>query len=235
MTAANDSDTLAQRLEVVRRRIANAVQQYQRAPQSVTLLAASKGQPAAALRVAHHLGVIDFGENYLSEALAKQAELSDLSPLRWHFIGPVQSNKTRDIAAAFDWVHSVDRAKLLRRLSEQRPAGLAPLQVCLQVNLASEAQKSGCDITELAQLAKLAVSLPRLTLRGLMTIPPQQGDPAPLFRQLDEMLAQLRNQLPTAGLDTLSMGMSDDLETAVACGSTIVRVGSALFGPRLKT
>ena len=198
----------------------------------VTLVAVSKTQPADALRALAQAGQVAFGENYLQEALTKQAALADL-PLQWHFIGPIQSNKTRDIAARFDWVHSVERLKIAQRLNDQRSAEAPPLSVCVQVNVSREASKSGCAPGELAALAAAIAELPRLRLRGLMTIPApiaQSYDPAQPYRLLREAFEALR----VLGLpvDTLSMGMSDDFELAITHGATHVRVGSALFGPR---
>ena len=189
----------------------------------------SKTKPAAAVREAHAAGLRDFGENYLQEALGKQAELADL-PLNWHFIGPIQSNKTRPIAEHFQWVHSVDRLKIAQRLSEQRPAGLPPLNVCLQVNVSGEASKSGCAPEDLPALAEAVKQLPNLRLRGLMAIPEPTAERAAqhaAFARLRELLLDLN-----LGLDTLSMGMSDDLEAAIGEGATWVRIGTALFGAR---
>ncbi len=189
----------------------------------------SKTKPAEAVREAHAAGIQDFGENYLQEALEKQTQLADL-PLSWHFIGPIQSNKTRPIAEHFDWVHSVDRLKIAQRLSEQRPAGMAPLNICIQVNVSGEASKSGCTAADLPALAAAIAALPNLRLRGLMAIPEPTEDRAAqdaafaTVRRLQEDL-----NLP---LDTLSMGMSHDLESAVAQGATWVRIGTALFGAR---
>lgn len=192
-------------------------------------MAVSKTRPASAIRDAWASGVRDFGENYLQEALDKIAQLDEL-PLVWHFIGPIQSNKTKSIAEHFDWVHSVDRIKVARRLSEQRPAHLPSLNVCLQVNISREASKSGVLPEDVADLAAAVAALPNLTLRGLMAIPAPAEDSdsrrAPLAA-LRELMASL--DLP---LDTLSMGMSDDLTEAVQEGATIVRIGTALFGER---
>ena len=200
-----------------------------RNPDEVSLVAVSKTFPADAIRAAAACGQRHFGENYLQEARAKQEELADLD-LVWHFIGPIQSNKTRELAEHFDWVHGIEREKIARRLSEQRPAGLNPINVCIQVNVSGEASKSGVAPDELTALALLVSSLPGLKLRGLMAIPEPGGDPRPRFRLLREML----NGLGAQGLsvDTLSMGMSDDFEIAIAEGATIVRVGSAIFGQR---
>jgi len=226
--------TLEQRLADVRQRIQQACQAAGRDPARVGLLAVSKLQPAQAVRQAQQAGQQAFGENYVQEALDKMAALADLrGAIEWHLIGPLQSNKTRVVAEAFDWVHSVDRLKIAQRLSDQRPAQLPPLNVCLQVNISGEASKSGLLPQEVAQVAAAVAALPRLRLRGLMAIPgPAQGlqaQQAP-HRALRLMQQEL-NQRGLA-LDTLSMGMSDDLEAAVAEGSTMVRVGTAIFGAR---
>jgi pyridoxal phosphate enzyme (YggS family) len=221
--------TIAENIAKVRSRIREAAQAAQRDPADIGLLAVSKTKPAAAIREAFASGLADFGENYLQEALDKQAPLADL-PLRWHFIGPIQSNKTKAIAEHFDWVHSVDRLKIAERLAAQRPADLPPLNICLQVNVSGEASKSGCHPDELAALAQAVTQLPRLTLRGLMTIPEPTDDPV-VQRAAFARLRQLRDGLH-GGLDTLSMGMSHDLEAAIGEGATWVRVGTALFGAR---
>lgn len=223
---------IAVRLQAVLERIRAAEATYGRPPGSVQVLAVSKRHPTEAIRAAHAAGQRAFGENYLQEALAKQDELADLD-LNWHFIGGLQSNKTRAAAERFDWVHTVDRAKVARRLSEQRPVALAPLNVCLQVNLSEEPQKAGCSPAQVTDLAETVASLPRLRLRGLMALPaPAQGltaqrEPLARLRTLQETLRRQGHDL-----DTLSMGMSADLEAAVAEGSTLVRIGTAIFGPR---
>lgn len=222
---------IADRMQRVLERIHAAEREAGRANGAVALVAVSKTQPAGAIRQAAAAGQQDFAENYLQEALAKQDELTDLPGLIWHFIGPIQSNKTRPIAERFDWVHTVDRLRIAERLSQQRPADKPPLNVCLQVNVSGEASKSGVDLTALPELADAVAQLPRLRLRGLMTIPApanglvQQRVPFLILREAMVGLA-----LP--GLDTLSMGMSDDLEAAILEGATLVRVGTALFGPR---
>ena len=221
--------TIAKNIAKVRTRIREAAQACGRDPQTVGLLAVSKTKPAAAVREAHACGQRDFGENYLQEALNKQAELSDLA-LTWHFIGPIQSNKTRPIAEHFAWVHSVDRLKIAQRLSEQRPTQLPPLNICLQVNVSGEVSKSGCTPDELPALAKAVSQLPNLRLRGLMTIPEPTSDLAQQHAACAR-LRQLRDDL-NLELDVLSMGMSDDLEAAIAEGATWVRIGTALFGAR---
>lgn len=221
--------TIATNIAKVGARIREAAQAVARDPDKVQLLAVSKTQPADAIRQASAAGQRDFGENYLQEALEKQAGLSDL-PLIWHFIGPIQSNKTKLIAEHFDWVHSVDRLKIAQRLSEQRPPELAPINICLQVNVSGEASKSGCDPQDVPELAQAIAALPRLHLRGLMTIPEPTDDPAEQ-RAAFSRLRQLQGELDL-DLDTLSMGMSQDLEAAIAEGATWVRIGTALFGAR---
>lgn len=223
---------IAARLAAVGARIDRAEQAADRPPGSVRLLAVSKWQPADAVRAAHAAGQTAFGENYVQEGLAKMAELADLS-LEWHLIGPLQSNKSREVAAHFDWVQSLDREKIARRLNEQRPAGMAPLQVCLQVNIDGEDSKSGCLPAELPALVEAVLGLPRLRLRGLMCIP-RPGNTAALAalaKTRQDLLASIPG-LDAASFDTLSMGMSEDLEAAVAAGSTLVRVGTAIFGAR---
>ena len=221
--------TIADNLSTLADRIRSAAQAAGRDPGQVRLLAVSKTKPAAAIREVYAAGVRDVGENYLQEALAKQLELTDL-PLTWHFIGPIQSNKTRAIAEHFDWVHSVDRLKIAQRLSEQRPAGLPTLNVCVQVNVSGEASKSGCNPDELPALAQAIAALPHLKLRGLMAIPEPTDDPAAQAAAFARV-RQLQDSL-NLGLDTLSMGMSHDLEAAIAQGATWVRIGTALFGAR---
>ncbi|MBA1273681.1 YggS family pyridoxal phosphate-dependent enzyme [Stutzerimonas azotifigens] len=221
--------TIATNIAKVGARIREAAQASTREAESVGLLAVSKTQPAEAIREAFDAGLRDFGENYLQEALEKQADLADL-PLRWHFIGPIQSNKTKAIAEHFDWVHSVDRLKIAQRLSEQRPDALGPLNICIQVNVSGEASKSGCSPEAVAALAETIATLPRLRLRGLMTIPAPTENPV----EQRQAFARLRRLKETLGadLDTLSMGMSQDLEAAIAEGATWVRIGTALFGAR---
>ena len=221
--------TIAGNIAQVEARIRAAAEAVQRDVTSIHLLAVSKTKPAAALREAYAAGIRDFGENYLQEARAKQVELTDL-PLSWHFIGPIQSNKTREIAEHFAWVHSVDRLKIAQRLSEQRPADLPPLNICIQVNVSGEASKSGCTPEDLPALAAAIQALPRLTLRGLMAIP----EPTEVRAEQDVAFAKVRSlqQSLNMGLDTLSMGMSHDLESAIAQGATWVRIGTALFGAR---
>jgi hypothetical protein len=225
-------DTIDVNLQAVKARIATAAKQCGRDPAGIQLLAVSKTFDAAAVRAAYAAGQRSFGENYAQEALDKISALADID-LEWHFIGPVQSNKTRQIAEHFDWVHSIDRLKIAERLSAARPAHRAPLQVCLQVNIGNENTKSGVALTAAAALACEIATLPRLRLRGLMTIPPA-SDAFAVQRGYFAQLRILRDTLAARGcqLDTLSMGMSADLEAAVAEGSTIVRVGTAIFGMR---
>lgn len=223
-------------LQQVQQRIGRACTGAGRNPGDVVLLAVSKTFPAAAVREAHAAGQTAFGENYVQEALAKIEALADLRPaLQWHLIGPLQSNKTRLVAEAFDWVHAIDRLKIAQRLAEQRPAWLPPMQLCLQVNISGEASKSGVLPGEALALARAVVALPaeRVRLRGLMAIPEPEGDEAAQrapHRALRELLAALNDR--GLALDTLSMGMSADLEAAVAEGATLVRVGTAIFGAR---
>ena len=221
--------TIAENIAKVGERIRAAAQASGRDLDHIGLLAVSKTKPAAAVREAYAAGIRDFGENYLQEALEKQAELSEL-PLIWHFIGPIQSNKTKPIAEHFAWVHSVDRLKIAQRLSEQRPADLPLLNICLQVNVSAEDSKSGCAPAELAALALAVSQLPNLRLRGLMAIPEPTDDVA-AQRAAFARLRELRDGLPLP-LDTLSMGMSHDLDAAIAEGATWVRIGTALFGAR---
>lgn len=236
---------LPERVAEVRERMGKAALGAGRRVDCITLLGISKGQPAAALLAAARAGVRDFGESYLQEALEKIAAVEQLqahgSPpgaqrepeLTWHFVGRLQSNKTRPVAEGFAWVHAVDRLKIAERLAEQRPYYAAPLNICLQVNVAGEGSKGGVGFAELPSLAAAVAALPRIKLRGLMCLPPEEHDPARQrhwFRKLREALEGLN----TAGLalDTLSMGMSGDFEAAIEEGATIVRVGTALFGSR---
>ena len=228
--------TIEQNLQAVRESIAQAAADAQRAPADVTLLAVSKTFGADAVLDAMRAGQAAFGENYLQEALDKIAFVKAAAPQHapaWHFIGPIQSNKTRPIAEHFDWVHTVEREKIAARLSEQRPAGLPDLNICLQVNISGEASKSGVTPAELPALAHAVAQLPRLRLRGLMAIPEPETE-LTLQRAAFAQLRALYEQLKAEGLalDTLSMGMSADLRAAVLEGATIVRVGSAIFGSR---
>lgn len=224
--------TIAERARALLEEIARLEARHGRAPGSVTLVGISKTHAAASVREAHGAGLSQFGESYVQEALPKIEALADL-PLTWHFVGRIQGNKTAEIAAGFDWVHGIDRLRIARRLSEQRPAELPPLDCCIEVNLSGEASKGGAAPQDLPALAAAVAALPRLRLRGLMTLPaPAAGLDAQRlpFARLARCLAGLRRDIP--GLDTLSMGMSDDMEAAIAEGATLVRIGTALFGPR---
>ncbi len=225
----NIENNLAQ----IRARIDAAAGAAGRSPESVLLLAVSKKKPAEDIRTAYAAGQHAFGENYLQEALQKMQALADLD-ISWHFIGAIQSNKTRDIAACFDWAHCIDRVKIARRLGSQRPAGMLPLNVCIQVNLDDEASKAGVELDAVPELAAEIAAVPGIRLRGLMTIPAPRDDVdeqraafARLARKLDELQQQ------GIDCDTLSMGMTGDMEAAIAEGSTLVRIGTAIFGERL--
>lgn len=219
--------SIAENLQAVKSRIAAAERAAGRAPGAVALLAVSKTHPPALIRQALAAGQRAFGENYVQEALDKMAALAGL-PLEWHLVGPLQSNKTRAVAERFDWVHTVEREKVARRLAEQRPAGRAPLNVLIQVNASGEASKSGVAPAEAAALAAAIAGMKTLRLRGLMAIP-EPGAAQSRFREIGELFQGLRGEF---SLDTLSLGMSDDLEAAIAAGSTMVRVGTAIFGAR---
>lgn len=223
---------IADNLIKVQSRVAAALENSPNRSNKVQILAVSKQQPVDAIRELAALGVREFGENYLQDALPKLERLADLD-LKWHFIGHIQTNKTRPVAQHFDWVHSVDRLKLARRLSDQRPEELAPLNVCVQVNISEEERKDGIAPAAAEQLARQITELPRLKLRGLMAVPRASSD----FEQQIQTFAQLKalfDRLNNNGmqLDTLSMGMSHDLEAAIAAGATMLRIGQALFGPR---
>lgn len=224
---------IEQRLQQLRSRIVATAVAAGRDPAQIRLIAASKTFDAAAVRAAHAAGQVDFGENYVQEALDKMGELGEL-PLVWHFIGPIQSNKTRAIAEHFDWVHSVDRLKIAERLSAQRPQSLPPLDLCLEVNISGEASKGGVSAEDLPVLAQAVSRLPHLRLRGLMAIPAPNSDPLEQ-RAAFAAVRRLYEALQARGhaLDTLSMGMSGDLEAAIAEGATMVRVGTAIFGERV--
>jgi len=226
-----DTELLA-RWQAVNERLRAAEHAAGRPARSVGLLAVSKLHPAQAIRTLQAAGQTAFGENYVQEALDKMVALADL-PLQWHLIGPLQSNKTQQVAAHFDWVHSVDRLKIAQRLSAQRPGHLAPLQICLQVNIDGEDSKSGCTLADLPALAEAVLALPNLRLRGLMAIPRpgNTGAHALLAKTASDLLARLP-ALTAQPFDTLSTGMSDDLAEAVAAGSTMVRIGTAIFGAR---
>ena len=226
------SQNLPERIRAVRTRVATAAASAGRNVDSVTLLAVSKGQPPELIRAAAAEGLADVGESYLTEGLGKMEALHDL-PVTWHFIGRLQANKTRQVAEHFAWVHGVDRLKIAERLAAQRPYHAPALNVCIQVNLAGEATKGGVAAAEVPDLAAAVAALPRLALRGLMCIPPEEADPA-RQREWFARLRALRDSLNAGGLclDTLSMGMSGDFEAAIQEGATIVRIGTALFGPR---
>ncbi|HZV63034.1 MAG TPA: YggS family pyridoxal phosphate-dependent enzyme [Methylophilaceae bacterium] len=227
--------TITERLQAVKASINAAAIANGRYPDTVQLLAVSKAHPAEKVREAHAAGQRLYGENYLQEALDKQAQLTDLD-IEWHFIGPIQSNKTQPIARHFAWVHGVERIKIAERLNAARPEDMQPLQVCIQVNVSGEASKSGIPAEEVIPLAEAITQLPRLRLRGLMSIPAPVSDVAlqrKQFRLVREAFEKLRQQLPDAThLDTLSIGMSEDYPSAIAEGATIVRIGSAIFGAR---
>lgn len=221
---------IADNLQAVRERIDRAMKAARREPARVALLAVSKTHSSARIAEAHAAGQRAFGENYVQEALDKMQALQPaaLVGLEWHLIGPLQSNKTRIAAEHFDWVQTIDREKIARRLSEQRPAALAPINVLIQANVSAEVTKSGVALADVDALAAEVAKLPRLRLRGVMAIP-EPGAPVERYRAVRQVYAQLAERY---GCDTLSMGMSDDLEIAIAEGATLVRIGTALFGPR---
>ena len=229
---------ISQNLQVVRDNICVAAKAASRNPDDVSLLAVTKTWDAQAVLDAVHVGQRAFGENYEQEAIAKMKAVKEVEPdvkLEWHFIGPIQSNKTRSIAGHFDWVHSVDRERIARRLSDQRPSGLPPLNVCIQVNVSKEASKSGVSTEAALALARIIQGLPNLRLRGLMAIPEPEDDPAKqrvAFAKLKALFDEMRQQ--GIEMDVLSMGMTDDMSAAIAEGSTMVRVGTAIFGQREK-
>jgi pyridoxal phosphate enzyme (YggS family) len=228
---------IADNLKHIHHQIQQITKNVNRNPDEITLLAVSKGQPAEAIQKAYEQGQRHFGENYLQEALEKQQQLSDLTNITWHFIGPLQSNKTRKVAENFDWVHSVDRIKVAERLNRLRNGHPTPLNVCLQVNINNEESKSGLLVNEVGEVAHAVAKLPNLKLRGLMAIPKKNqsdSEQRASFKAVAQLLSKLKNGSPQlATLDTLSMGMSADLEAAIAEGATIIRVGTAIFGPRL--
>ncbi|MFT6276011.1 MAG: pyridoxal phosphate enzyme (YggS family) [Halioglobus sp.] len=231
MTVMSNS-LILQNVTKLTNRVRLAAQKSQRSPQDISIVAASKTRSAEIIEQAFDAGLTNFGENYLQEALEKIEQLRALK-IVWHFIGPIQSNKTRSIAENFDWVHSVDRAKVARRLSAQRPDNLPPLQLCLQVNISQEPSKSGVLVQELPELMQEISELRNIQLRGLMAIPAATADTHQqllAFGQMRELLESV--QAMSSTMDTLSMGMSGDLEVAIAQGSTLIRVGSDIFGPR---
>lgn len=228
--------SISENLQLVQHRIATSAQAAGRDPTSIRLLAVSKTFDAQAVLTAAQAGQRAFGENYVQEAFDKISSTRELNPdlqLEWHFIGPIQSNKTRQIAEHFDWVHSVDRLKIAQRLSEQRPVDMPPLQICLQVNVSGEATKSGLEPDALLELARVVNTLPNIRLRGLMAIPEPTED-VEQQRAAFAKLRLMRNDLQAVGIqtDTLSMGMSADMDAAIAEGATIVRIGTAIFGDR---
>lgn len=225
---------VATHLDNVRRQLANALVTAHRPPSDAQLLAVSKTKPAKDVRAAFEAGQRAFGENYVQEALDKQKQLASLD-IEWHFIGPLQSNKTREVAQHFDWVHSIDRLKIAKRLSEQRPDDLPPLNVCLQINISRDPNKSGVMPEDAKAIAREIAELPRLCLRGLMTLPTASNTLAEQRRPFFELRTLrdiLQQALPQLTLDTLSMGMSNDLEAAILEGATLVRIGTAIFGAR---
>ncbi|MEX0739995.1 MAG: YggS family pyridoxal phosphate-dependent enzyme [Pseudohongiella sp.] len=237
MTGSSHNSRIADNYQHLLARIREQETRHQRTPDSVLLLAVSKTQGADKVREAHAAGARHFGENYVQEALDKITVLAQppqaLDNITWHFIGPIQSNKTRDIAGAFDWVHSVDRQKIAQRLNDQRPDHLPALNVCVQVNLSNEDSKSGVTLNEAVTLCTSIINLPRLRLRGLMAIPAPGTDyqqQRAAFHPLAELFESLQQQYPS--MDTLSIGMSDDFEAAIAEGSTMIRIGTAIFGAR---
>lgn len=225
---------IAENLQQVRERIASSAALCERSPEEVTLLAVSKTKPASAIEEAIAAGQLAFGENYVQEGVEKVAAFANHQPaLVWHFIGPLQSNKSRLVAENFDWCHTIDRLKIAQRLNEQRPADKAPLQVLIQVNISDEQSKSGITLAEVPHLAAAIAEMPNLTLRGLMAIPAAESDYArqlAVFSQMTEAYNQLKQRYPQ--VDTLSMGMTDDMPAAIAAGSTMVRIGTAIFGAR---
>ncbi|MBC8210592.1 MAG: YggS family pyridoxal phosphate-dependent enzyme [Gammaproteobacteria bacterium] len=220
-------------LALIQQKIELTARQFQRDPQSITLLAVSKTKPVSDIQTALRCGQHDFGESYLQEAEHKISAL-DGNPIVWHYIGSIQSNKTRKISALFDWVHSVERFKIARQLDAHRPLHKAPLNILLQVNIDNEASKSGIPVHEVSTLAEKIEQLPRVRLRGLMAIPAIHTDPQQQrepYRKMQQAFIELQRRHPQC--DTLSMGMSDDMQAAIAEGSTLVRIGTAIFGPRL--
>ena len=225
--------TIAERLKSALQTLHHSAQQVNRCVDDVTLLAVSKTKPVSDIQLAYAVGQRQFGENYVQEGVEKIQQLQNLTDISWHFIGPLQSNKSKLVAEHFDWVQSVDRFKIAKRLSDQRPANLPPLQVCIQLNIEQEHTKSGIDAQQLLALAEQIQTLPNLTLRGLMAIPQKTDDgqqQQQTFRQLQALFQQLKALYPQ--VDTLSMGMSADAEMAIANGSTMVRLGTAIFGAR---
>ena len=233
MTIAKHMNNIEKNLAGVHAQIEQAAIDYNRPAGDITLLAVSKKKPTSDIRLAYQSGQRDFGENYLQEAQSKMAELVDLD-IVWHFIGPIQSNKTKALATAFDWVHCVDRLKIAQRLNDQRPGSMPPLNICIQVNVDLETSKSGIAASEVISLAESMRTMPNIKLRGLMTIPAQRVDfesQCKPFKLLAGLLEDLRQQ--DFDCDTLSMGMSHDMQAAIAEGSTLLRIGTAIFGERI--
>lgn len=227
--------TIQQNLAQIHQQISQDCQQAERDPQSVQLLAVSKTKPSSDIERAYHAGQRAFGENYVQEGVEKIQALSQFNDIEWHFIGPLQSNKTRLVAEHFDWMQTLDRVKIAQRLSEQRPSHKSPLNVLIQINISDEASKSGIEPSQLIELAKQITQLPNLCLRGLMAIPAPTTDlkqQTQAFRAMQQLFAQLQLTFPTQQIDTLSMGMSDDMDNAIQWGSTMVRIGTAIFGQR---
>ncbi|WP_372769070.1 YggS family pyridoxal phosphate-dependent enzyme [Pseudoalteromonas sp.] len=225
--------TIAERLKIAYSRIAKAIKNSHISEQKVALLAVSKTKSSTLIREAYNSGQRQFGESYVQEAVEKIVELSDLNDIEWHFIGPIQSNKTALVAANFDWVQSIDRIKIAQRLNAQRPQNLSKLNVLIQINIDDEDSKSGCKINEVAELAAYIATADNLVLRGVMAIPKKSEafeEQQTSFAKLKACFTQLKSQYPT--IDTLSMGMSNDVEAAISQGSTMVRIGTDIFGPR---
>lgn len=230
--STNNDMSITERINIIRSEIDHYLTKYHINIKELKLLAVSKTHPASAIQAAYDAGITEFGESYLQEALEKISLLKQF-PIIWHFIGPIQSNKTRDIAANFDWVQSADRSKILTRLSEQRPPRLEPINTCIQLNYFQEPQKKGASISELPELLELASKLPNIRLRGLMAIPPKTDcfeTQKSQYLQIAKCFNEHKQEFPQ--MDTLSIGMSSDLEAAIAAGSSMVRVGTALFGTR---
>lgn len=227
--------TIANRLKSALETIQDSASKAGRNPAEIKLLAVSKTKPNQAIREAWQVGQRMFGENYVQEGIQKIQELEALEGIQWHFIGPLQSNKTRTVAEHFDWVQTVDRAKIAERLNQQRPSSMAPLQVCIQVNISAEENKSGVTPDEVKPLANLIAGLPNLTLRGIMAIPANthsETEQMQAFKSMQKLYLELQSDYPQ--VDTLSMGMSGDVDAAIQCGSTMVRIGTAIFGAREK-
>ncbi|MTB47393.1 MULTISPECIES: YggS family pyridoxal phosphate-dependent enzyme [unclassified Providencia] len=225
--------TIQKNLSDVTERIHLAATECHRSPQDITLLAVSKTKPCEAILEAIEAGQRQFGENYVQEGVEKIQHFAERTDLVWHFIGPLQSNKSRLVAEHFDWFHTLDRAKIAQRINEQRPQDKAPLNVLIQINISDENSKSGITLEEVNELAAQVAQLPNLVLRGLMTIPAPETDyerQCAAFRQMEQAFEQLKANYPT--VDTLSMGMTDDMRAAIHCGSTLVRIGTAIFGAR---